>query len=113
MEVMIVVAVIGLLAAIAVPNFARARENSQANSCIENMRQIDSAIQQWALETGKATSLAADPDQILQYLNPPRLPKCPTGVDYTFSKNMGATPTVTCPTGDSVKPLHALPEALK
>src|SRR5437870_13691214 len=42
---------IGLLAAIAIPNFVKARNTSQANACINNMRQVDSADQQWALET--------------------------------------------------------------
>ena len=53
---MIVVAIIGLLAAIAIPNFARARTTSQANACINNLRQIDGAKQQWALETKQATN---------------------------------------------------------
>ena len=48
-EIMIVVAIIGLLAAIAIPNFVRARTQSQKNACINNLRQIDGAIQQWAL----------------------------------------------------------------
>jgi prepilin-type N-terminal cleavage/methylation domain-containing protein len=47
-EIMIVVAIIGLLAAIAIPNFIRARSNSQMNACINNMRQLDGAAQQWA-----------------------------------------------------------------
>jgi prepilin-type N-terminal cleavage/methylation domain-containing protein len=55
-EIMIVVAIIGLLAAIAIPNFVRARATSQANACINNMRQIDGAIQQWALENGKQSA---------------------------------------------------------
>ena len=45
-EIMIVVAIIGLLAAIAIPNFVRARTQSQMNACINNLRQIDGAIQQ-------------------------------------------------------------------
>ena len=49
-EIMIVVAIIGLLAAIAIPNFVRARKTSQTNACINNLRQIDGAKQQWALE---------------------------------------------------------------
>ena len=49
-EIMIVVAIIGLLAAIAIPNFVKARATSQANGCINNLRQIDAAKQQWALE---------------------------------------------------------------
>ena len=50
-EIMIVVAIIGLLAAIAIPNFVRARTTAQTNACINNLRQIDSAKEQWALET--------------------------------------------------------------
>ena len=49
-EIMIVVAIIGLLAAIAIPNFIKARTTSQMNACINNLRQIDGAEQQWALE---------------------------------------------------------------
>ena len=49
-EIMIVVAIIGLLAAIAIPNFVKARTTSQTNACINNLRQIDGAKQQWALE---------------------------------------------------------------
>ena len=52
-EIMIVVAIIGLLAAIAIPNFIKARTTSQQNACINNLRQIDGAIQQWALQTGQ------------------------------------------------------------
>ena len=48
-EIMIVVAIIGLLAAIAIPNFVRARNTAQKNTCINNLRQIDGAKQQWAL----------------------------------------------------------------
>jgi len=54
-EIMIVVAIIGLLAAIAIPNFVKARSTAQANVCINNLRQIDGAIQQWALESNKTT----------------------------------------------------------
>jgi prepilin-type N-terminal cleavage/methylation domain-containing protein len=55
-EIMIVVAIIGLLAAIAIPNFLRARSTSQMNACINNLRQIDAAKQQWALEDGKTST---------------------------------------------------------
>ena len=53
-ELMIVVAIIGLLSAIAVPNFVKVRLTAQANTCIGNLRQIDSAIQQYALEHNSA-----------------------------------------------------------
>jgi prepilin-type N-terminal cleavage/methylation domain-containing protein len=52
-EIMIVVAIIGLLAAIGVPNYLGARQRTQTNSCINNLRQIDGAKQQWAMECGK------------------------------------------------------------
>src|ERR1700743_685526 len=55
-EIMIVVAIIGLLAAIAIPNFVKARQTSQTNACINNLRIIDAAKQQWALEKGKQTT---------------------------------------------------------
>src|SRR5881392_4280713 len=55
-EIMIVVAIIGLLAAIAIPNFVRARTTSQANACINNLRQMDGAVQQYALEQKLASS---------------------------------------------------------
>jgi prepilin-type N-terminal cleavage/methylation domain-containing protein len=55
-EIMIVVAIIGLLAAIAIPNFVRARQTSQTNACINNLRQIDAAKQQWALESGQLST---------------------------------------------------------
>jgi prepilin-type N-terminal cleavage/methylation domain-containing protein len=55
-EIMIVVAIIGLLAAIAIPNFVKARTTAQTNACINNLRQIDGAKQQWALEQKKAST---------------------------------------------------------
>ena len=54
-EIMIVVAIIGLLAAIAIPNFVRARTTSQQNACINNLRQIDGAIRDGAFEQKKDT----------------------------------------------------------
>src|SRR5438445_341288 len=67
-EIMIVVAIIGLLAAIAIPNFVKARNTSQTNACINNLRQIDSAIQQWALENGAANGGAVTEANVSPYL---------------------------------------------
>src|ERR1700687_3687003 len=67
-EIMIVVAIIGLLAAIAIPNFVRARTTSQKNACINNLRQIDGAIQQWALENQAAAATTVDGAAITPYL---------------------------------------------
>ncbi|MEA3187813.1 MAG: type pilus assembly protein PilA [Chthoniobacter sp.] len=55
-EIMIVVAIIALLAAIAVPNFLRARKRSQATRVLEDLRMLDSAIDQYAIETNKSTT---------------------------------------------------------
>lgn len=67
-EVMIVVALVGLLAAIAIPNIVRAREQSQVNACINNLRQIDDASQQWGLENNKPSSADVHFDDIKGYL---------------------------------------------
>ena len=79
-EIMIVVAIIGLLAAIAVPNFIHARTHSQMNACINNLRQIDGAKQEWGLETG-AGPTAQPRSRVLQtYLgrgSAGTLPYCP------------------------------------
>ena len=55
-EIMIVVAIIGMLAAIAIPSYVKARDNSQLHACINNLRQIDGAAQTWALENKKAAN---------------------------------------------------------
>ena len=59
-EIMIVVAIIGLLAAIAIPNFVKARENAQLNSIFNNLRIIEGAKDQWALENKKGTGDTVD-----------------------------------------------------
>jgi prepilin-type N-terminal cleavage/methylation domain-containing protein len=87
-EIMIVVAIIGLLAAIAIPNFVKARETSQMNACVNNLRQIDAAKDQWALENGKATDTTIDDDakpEVIGYLR--REPKCPVeDQPYNYTK---------------------------
>ena len=65
-EIMIVVAIIALLAAIAVPGFLRARKRSQASKIINDLRLIDSAVDQYAIETGKKTD---DPVAVTDWTN--------------------------------------------
>jgi len=67
-EIMIVVAIIGLLAAIAIPNFIQARQTSQTNACINNLRQVDGAKQQWALETGQTSTATPSAAALTPYL---------------------------------------------
>ena len=109
-EIMIVVAIIGLLAAIAIPNFVRARTSSQTNACINNLRQIDGAIQQWALETKQAAnaSVATDGSTIAPYLN--SLPLCPSaGATAGFSGSYALTSVSNAPTCKIVAATHVLP----
>ncbi|EEF61188.1 type IV pilin protein [Pedosphaera parvula] len=79
-EIMIVVAIIGLLAAVAIPNYVHARTNAQQSGCINNLRHIDGAKQQWALETKAAATASPQLSDIQSYLgrgtngNPPICP---------------------------------------
>ena len=67
-EIMIVVAIIGLLAAIAIPNFVKARETARKNTCINNLRLIDGAKQTWALEANAAATSTPNEGNIAPYL---------------------------------------------
>ena len=74
-EIMIVVAIIGLLAAIAIPNFVNARTTAQRNACIANLKQIQGAIQVWALDSGgDETTAPTDAQLIPAYLK--AMPRC-------------------------------------
>jgi len=109
-EIMIVVAIIGLLAAIAIPNFVKARATSQANACINNLRQIDAAANQFALEKGKKTgdaiTLATDLTPYIKLNSSGVIPPCPAGGTYTLA-TVGAAPA--CSLGSTVTPSHQLP----
>ena len=67
-EIMIVVAIIGLLAAIAIPNFVKARETARKNTCINNLRLIDGAKQTWALENNSDATATPSGGAIAPYL---------------------------------------------
>ncbi len=94
-EIMIVVAIIGLLAAIAIPNFVKARTSAQQKACIANLKQIDGSVQQWALEYKKTTSdtYALTDTTLLAFLKGSALPTCPAGGAYTAGSNIGTNPT--------------------
>jgi prepilin-type N-terminal cleavage/methylation domain-containing protein len=93
-EIMIVVAIIGLLAAIAIPNFVRARTTAQKNACIANLQQIESAVQQWALEAKQPPTAAPSATEVPKYLKNNVLPSEPAGGTYTLGATI-ADPT-TC-----------------
>jgi len=67
-EIMIVVAIIGLLAALAVPGFVKARKQSQGRRILNDVRQMDAAIDQWALEQGRSDGAAINTTQAATYL---------------------------------------------
>jgi len=86
-EIMIVVAIIGLLAAIAIPNFVKARGTAQKNACINNLRQIDGAKEQWALENrasiGAPVDVTSATTGVYSYIKGAAVPVCPAGGTYT------------------------------
>jgi prepilin-type N-terminal cleavage/methylation domain-containing protein len=87
-EIMIVVAIIGLLAAIAIPNFVHARTTAQANACINNLRQIDGAKQEWALENKQAATATPTAPQLQPYMgrgSGGSLPTCPLDPANSFA----------------------------
>ena len=110
-EIMIVVAIVGLLAAIAIPNLARARTTAQANTCINNLRKIDAAINQFAIEAGKRSRTSVTEDDINPYLRltaAGQIPKCPVGGVYDVSSwEVSHTPRCSLAT---LTPAHDLPD---
>lgn len=94
-EIMIVVAIIGLLAAIAIPSFMKARTQSQTNACINNLRQIESGKEQWALEAKQAQGAAVVTVSVMGFIkNPTAVTNCPAGGTVTF-ENIGTNSTCT------------------
>ena len=67
-EIMIVVAIIALLAAIAVPNFLRARKRSQATRILEDLRDLDHALDQYAIDNGKTSNAPANFSDVAAYI---------------------------------------------
>jgi prepilin-type N-terminal cleavage/methylation domain-containing protein len=92
-EIMIVVAIIGILIAIAVPGFVRARTQSRNRACQENLTKIDGAKEQWALENNKAPGAAVTfADLVGPSLYIKKTPVCPEGGTYTEGA-VGTDPT--------------------
>jgi prepilin-type N-terminal cleavage/methylation domain-containing protein len=96
-EIMIVVTVIGVLAAMALPHFVKARETSRQKLCIENLFQIESAKQQWGLDQNKSDGDVPGRSDLIGIASYIRvLPDCPSGGSYDF-KAIGTTATCTIP----------------
>jgi prepilin-type N-terminal cleavage/methylation domain-containing protein len=111
-EIMIVVVIIGLLAAIAIPNFVKARATSQANACINNLRQIEAAVQQVAIEKGlKVGDIVNYPTDVSAYIKLNKnnsIPGCPANGLYSLDV-VGNIPQALCSLGNTVTPAHVMP----
>lgn len=83
-ELMIVVALIGLLGAIALPNMAKSRVIAQRNTCISNLRVIDDAKEQWAFNQNKKAGVRASKTQINAYIKGGLTPNCPAAGIYRY-----------------------------
>jgi prepilin-type N-terminal cleavage/methylation domain-containing protein len=110
-EIMIVVAIIGVLAAIGIPSFLHARTRSQATACINNLRQIETAVQQVAIEKGlHVGDNVAWPTDVTAYIKlnaEGSIPGCPAGGEYSL-QTVGAIPQAVCSLGTTVDPPHVL-----
>jgi prepilin-type N-terminal cleavage/methylation domain-containing protein len=99
-EIMIVVAIIGMLAAIAIPNLVHSRQVAQMNTCISNLRYIDGAKQEWAFEQRKQdtdTPAGSDLQPYLGRTASGSLPACPLDAAQSFAtsyapQSIGAKP---------------------
>jgi prepilin-type N-terminal cleavage/methylation domain-containing protein len=110
-EIMIVVLIIGILLAIAIPNFVSARESSRAKACIGNLKQIDSATQQYCMDKKlDATKYTATPPTLdstaattlvgpTGYIR--SAPACPSGGTEAVATAITGSPTCTVPTTNS------------
>lgn len=111
-EIMIVVLIIGLLAAIAVPGFARARADARSKTCINNLRLIEAAKDQAAMALGLEEAAGegdfiGEPEYLEQFKGDTQ-PSCPiASASYTVGA-IGATPT--CSEGNAANNYHALPQ---
>jgi len=114
-EIMIVVGIIGMLAALSIPSLIRARSRSQTSVCINNLRQIDSAKQQWAMEFRKGGDAIPEKSDLDPYLNRTGHADnivCPVaGADATFTSSYtlnGVTNYPSCNIVPSGPGAHAL-----
>jgi prepilin-type N-terminal cleavage/methylation domain-containing protein len=106
-EIMIVVAIIGMLATIAIPNYAKARGEAQRTTCISNLQQLEGAVQQWAMEQKKADGEAVTYSDISPYLRYPAI--CPAG-GKTFQDSYTLTTVESRPTCQRKPDIHKLPQ---
>ena len=105
-EIMIVVAIIGMLATLAIPNYVKSRGQAHRVSCINNLRQIDGAVQTWATETMKDGDQAVTYSDISSYLR--NAVFCPAG-GTSFADSYTLTTVDAKPTCQRKPETHKLP----
>ncbi len=107
-EIMIVVAIVAIILAVALPNYLKSGKTSAKNICISNLKQIDGAIEQWALDHDIAPGTypsSQQEEEIYGYIKEGK-PKCTSGGEYTIHA-IGSNPQVACSREDEG---HKLPE---
>ena len=95
--------VVPLMMAIAIPNFVKARDTAMKNQCINNLRQIDAAKNQWALEHHKTATDTPTESDLLPYFKNNQFPKCPSGGTYTIGQDADSP---TCSVTNHVLPMN-------
>lgn len=81
-EILCIVGILGMVAAIAVPSLIRSRDKAQRAGCIENLKQINSAQQQWVFEKKPAADAKIKKKDLLPYFKSGEFPVCPSGGSY-------------------------------
>ena len=92
-EIMIVVAIIGILLGIAIPNFRAHTEKSRATACQAQLRLIKNAAALWALENKKALTDSVDVNTLVDFFDDKKIPTCQAGGNYTAPFTPGTNPT--------------------
>ena len=105
-EIMIVVAIIAILAAVAIPNFIKYRADARKQTCVANMKQLQTAAESWRTSTGNATGVPALADLVgtetTKYIRKPAAQfTCPEGGDYTITSENNVI-KVTCGHGSDL-----------
>ena len=110
-EIVIVVATLGSLAAVALPNLVRSRAASQTNVCIDNIRMLDVAKRQWALEHGAVAATVPQASDIQPYLGRGNglLPVCPLDPRQSFATSYAMENCQTAPTCRILPAIHLSP----
>jgi prepilin-type N-terminal cleavage/methylation domain-containing protein len=85
-EIMIVVAIIGVVSAVAVPNFIKARSSARVKVCIANLTEINGIKSQWAIENKKGNEDIPSADELASYFRTGSMPTCPANGAYTIRR---------------------------